>query len=97
MKIAFYMEDGLEQIVLSPQTKIEQEMLNKLHEGCRTLEVYRGQFYESRGGWMRHSQDVFMDNNHQYERSTIIVLREKKDEPHIEPVGEAFPRPVAGS
>ena len=35
MKIALYIEDGLEQIVLTPQTPTEKAILGKLHETSR--------------------------------------------------------------
>jgi hypothetical protein len=66
MKIAFYIEDGREQIVLTPQTEIEKQMLGKLHDGGRVHSILRGEFYSCRGGWTRHGTN---------EESTIIVLR----------------------
>lgn len=65
MKIALYIEDGREQIVLTPQTETEKGILGKLHDGTRTLNVYRGSFYQCNGGWTRHYED---------DRSSIIVL-----------------------
>jgi hypothetical protein len=66
MKIALYIEDGLEQIVLTPQTETEKGILGKLSDGDRSLNIYRGQFYASPEGWTRRDTG---------ERSTIIVLR----------------------
>ena len=40
MKIALYIEDGREQIVLTPETDTERQILNKLHDGGRTLSVW---------------------------------------------------------
>lgn len=67
MKIALYIEDGLEQIVLTPQTETEKAILRKLEDGSRELSIKRGSFYECQGGYFRQSSS---DN------STIIVLRE---------------------
>jgi hypothetical protein len=76
VKIALYIEDGLEQIVLSAQTKSEQSILDKLHDGDRSLSIKKGGFYECQGGWVRHGT---YDPDH----STILVLRaiSKDDEP----------------
>lgn len=46
MKISFYMEDGLEQIVLTPINESEQKLLDRLHSEDRDLSVYRGSFFE---------------------------------------------------
>ena len=67
MKIALYIEDGLEQIVLSPETPTEKAILGKLHTGTRALRIYHGEFYKCQGGWVRHSAN---------EDSTILVLNE---------------------
>ena len=81
MKIALYIEDGLEQIVLTPETKTEEKILGKLHDGDRELSIHRGAFYECRGGWMRHEKlqydnNMFHDGERKDDESTMIVLRE---------------------
>lgn len=69
MKTALYIEDGLEQIVLTPETDTERKILEKIHDDGREMSVLRGSFYACRGGWMRQSND---------DDSTIIRLTEKK-------------------
>ncbi len=66
MKIALYVEDGLEQIVLTPESDTEKGILGKLHDGSRVLSVKKGGFYECRGGWVREEAGP---------TSTMIVLR----------------------
>jgi hypothetical protein len=66
MKIALYIEDGLEQIVLTPEGKVETDILSKLHDRQRDLSIERGSFYECRGGYVRQGGG---------DSSTIIVLR----------------------
>lgn len=66
MKIALYIEDGLEQIVLTPQGDTEKAILNKIHDGSRSFELKRGSFYACRGGWVRSGTD---------DDSTMIVLQ----------------------
>lgn len=83
MKIAFYMEDGLEQLVFTPQTDAEKAMLGKLHDGTRELDIKKGSFFQCRGGWMRHG---IYTEHHTYgfstenDESTMIVLRPKQPE-----------------
>lgn len=72
MKIALYIEDGLEQIVLTPESPTEQAILGKLHDGSRRLDIKRGEFYECRGGWVRHG---LMVGKSEPDASTMIVLR----------------------
>lgn len=75
MKIAFYMEDGIEQIVLTPQTDFEKKMLGKLHDGDRELSVKRGSFYGCQGGWTRHSMTYGVAHDEAEDQSTMLVLR----------------------
>jgi len=80
MKIALYIEDGLEQIVLTAETKTEKAILGKLHDGSRTLQIHSGGFYPCRGGWTRHTRQyphmAFVTDQQNDDESTIIVLRE---------------------
>lgn len=66
MKIALYIEDGLEQIVLTPSSDTEKGILGKLHDGSRELQIVKGSFYACRGGWIRQDKD---------DTSTMIILR----------------------
>lgn len=56
MKIALYIEDGREQIVLTPETDTERKLLAKLHDGSRVSSIYQGGFYACQGGWTRHQE-----------------------------------------
>jgi hypothetical protein len=84
MKIALYIEDGLEQIVLTPQSPTEKGILNKLHDqqkSGRALSIHRGGFYECNGGWMRHdhlASGGAYETEHGNDASTIVVLRPAK-------------------
>jgi hypothetical protein len=80
MKIAFYMDDGREQIVLTPETDFEKKMLGKLHEGGRQLSVRRGSFYGCRGGWTRWANSYGVNHFDAEDDSTMLVLD------HIRPV-----------
>jgi hypothetical protein len=65
MKIALYIEDGREQLVLTPQSETETAILAKLHDASRAFHIHRGEFYSCRGGWVRHGES---------DTSTIIVI-----------------------
>lgn len=86
MKIALYIEDGLEQIVLTPESDTEKGILGKLTDGTRELSVKHGSFYETRGDWMRYSPSYmtsseFSPSERRNDDSTMIVLRAKVERP----------------
>lgn len=47
MKIALFIADGIEQIILTPEDDAERAILKKLSPAPR-LEVHTGQFYQGR-------------------------------------------------
>jgi hypothetical protein len=84
MKIALYIEDGLEQIVLTPESETEKNILGKLHDGTRSLSIKRGSFYGCQGGWVRQQPIAYGFPGVPQDRedaSTMIVLREVLNEP----------------
>ena len=81
MKIALYIEDGLEQIVLTPQSDTEKAILGKLHDGTRELDIKRGSFYNVKGGWTRygiHSTSEVYGHSSENDESSMIILRTKE-------------------
>jgi hypothetical protein len=71
MKIALYIEEGVEQIVLTPDTEYEKKMLALLTDAERVVSIRQGTFYPTRGGWIRHGDE-------QDGGSTMLVI-ERKD------------------
>lgn len=65
MKTALYVEDGVVQIVLTPETEWEKSIVAKMpgavrnyHDGFHNTQpidavITRGSFYSCRGGWHR--------------------------------------------
>lgn len=78
MKIALYVENGLEQVVLTPETDTEKMILSKLHDYRHTYELKHGDFYACMGGWVREADSRWED------RSTMIVLRPKPEKQEAE-------------
>ncbi|MBN8806253.1 MAG: hypothetical protein BGO58_08795 [Sphingopyxis sp. 65-8] len=68
MRIALYIEEGVEQIVLTPESDTERGIIAKLHSADHDLSIKQGSFYECQGGWVRQGKG---------EDSTFIVLRAK--------------------
>lgn len=81
MKIALYIEDGLEQIVLTPEGATEKAILGKLSDGSRELSIKRGEFYACAGGWTRHGRT---------DESTMIILTPRESDDVVLPTGAAF-------
>lgn len=77
MKIALYIEDGREQIVLTPTNSTEKAILAKLYDEKRTVNVVRGSFYACQGGYTRRGT-LGSDE------STILVL-DRPREPIAQP------------
>lgn len=80
MKIALYIEDGLEQIVLTPESKVEKDILEKLHDGSREFSLKRGSFYHCQGGWQRYTQawetsGFYSPSERRDDDSTMLVLK----------------------
>jgi hypothetical protein len=78
MKIALYIEDGYEQIVLTPETETEKAIVGKLLDATRELTVRRGAFYHCQGGWLRQREPY--GAFHQYgkqpdDESLMLCLR----------------------
>lgn len=79
MKIALYIEEGLEQIVLTPESATEKSILGKMHDGTRQLDIKRGAFYACRGGWVRHGEtgygSIYDVGTRNDDESTMVILR----------------------
>jgi hypothetical protein len=67
MKIALYIEDGSEQVVLTPEDEAERKLLDLVGKETRHAKIYRGSFYRCQGGYVRQGSD---------DQSAIIVLRD---------------------
>jgi hypothetical protein len=96
MKIALYIEDGLEQIVLTPESDTETVILGKLHDGSRAMTLAKGSFYDCQGGYARYTpywKSSAYGGNTGGDKSTMIVLRPKPPEPE-EPTEDPYNPPL---
>lgn len=66
MRIALYMENGIDQVILTPDTEKERAIIAAVFDGDSEISVHKGSFYECRGGWVREGID---------KTSTILVLK----------------------
>lgn len=55
MKTVIYIEDGVTQLVLTPETEYEKDIVHAFGEKLTRVQVFEGQFYDCRGGWIRQT------------------------------------------
>lgn len=59
MTTAIFIQDGIVQLVLTPETEWEKSAMKMLADGSHSVTVKRGSFYECRGGYTRHEFGQF--------------------------------------
>lgn len=85
MKTAIYIEDGTTQLVLTPETEYEKEIVRSFGKRLNTVKVFEGQFYDCRGGWVR--QSAWRDRGSlgsvydRYDTSLIMRIGTDEDQP----------------
>lgn len=89
MKTALLIENGLTQVVLTPESDFEKDVLRRFL-GARSIEpwlhderpvkvhIYRGSFFECRGGWTRYQPDG--------DESLILRVLPEAQEPESIPI-----------
>lgn len=55
MKTAIYIEDGVVQLVLTPESDFEKSALRSFDKGGIEAKIFTGTFYDCRGGWVRQT------------------------------------------
>lgn len=55
MKTAIYIEDGVTQLVLTPETEYEKDIVKGFGDKLDRVQVFQGGFYDCRGGWIRQT------------------------------------------
>ena len=88
MKTAIYIEDGVVQLVITPETEFEKNALTTFRDKPLDAKLYAGSFYDCRGGWIMqtayHDKRGFYDNyNDNHRDSSLILTAREKKEPNI--------------
>ena len=55
MKVAIYVEDGITQLVLTPENDWERSVSRAVSDGEKKAVIHRGGFYQCQGGWVLQS------------------------------------------
>ena len=79
MKTAIYIENGLVQLVITPENDFEEAAIRSFEEqSAVAAEIFHGSFYDCRGGWTRQSAYYppnLCGGNDENDRSLIIRTR----------------------
>jgi len=51
MKTAIYIEDGVVQLVITPESEFEKDSIKIFENNCIDAKLFSGSFYDCRGGW----------------------------------------------
>jgi hypothetical protein len=82
MKTAIYIEDGVVQLVITPENDFEKNALGSFSKGNINATIMAGAFYNCQGGWTRHKainnyySDLVSDKE---DKSLIIRYQESKE------------------
>jgi hypothetical protein len=58
MKTAIYIEDGVVQLVITPESDFEKNALSSFADKPMEAKIFSGSFYDCRGGWVRQSRHI---------------------------------------
>lgn len=82
MKTAIYIEDGVVQLVITPESKFEQNALSSFREKPLEAQIFAGSFYDCRGGWImqtayrEQSQHYSLRDRNHKDDSLILKIAE---------------------
>ena len=79
MKTAIYIEDGVVQLVITPETDFEKNALTTMRNKAIDAKIFDGSFYDCRGGWVRQTANYSrgqFDNGSANDNSLIIRVDE---------------------
>lgn len=82
MKTALYIEDGVIQLVITPETEFEKNALSTFREKPISAKLFSGSFYDCRGGWVMQSaymdRGAFAHDLNHTDQSIILRIDEEK-------------------
>ena len=78
MKTAIYIEDGVVQLVLTPENEFEQNAVRSFYGKPITAQIFPGTFYDCRGGWTRQRDRMNLPSDMKEDKSIILRI----EQPH---------------
>lgn len=83
MRTAIYIEDGVVQLVITPESQFEKDAIRSFEGKPTETKIFAGTFYDCRGGWVRQ-RDVSQGNMYagldNSDRSLILTVRRQESE-----------------
>ena len=80
MKTAIYIEDGVVQLVITPESEFEKNAVSTFRDKPLDVKLFSGSFYDCRGGWIRQ-KGYYQPNYGNYgdgnDKSLILTVREE--------------------
>lgn len=73
MKTAIYIEDGVVQLVLTPESEFEKNAIGSFKESKTKTTIFEGAFYDCRGGWVRQKQ--YYHGSPRSEEDASLIIR----------------------
>lgn len=74
MRTAIYVEDDVLQLVCTPDSDFEKEILAGFYGKGITAQIFNGQFYHCRGGWARQT-DSYTPYFNETPRDLSLIVR----------------------
>ena len=82
MKTAIYIEDGIVQLVITPESDFEKDALTSFQEKPLDAKIFDGSFYDCRGGWVRQFDYMQYNSMHsQQKEPKSLIITIKKSQP----------------
>lgn len=88
MKTAIYIEDGVSQLVLTPESEWEKSLIEKLGDKSLQAKIMVGSFYDTRGGWIsqsHYSSGGMYGSKPTGDRSLIVRIDDASPTPELPP------------
>jgi hypothetical protein len=86
VRTAIYIEDGVIQLVLTPDNEWEKKALRAFEDKPFAAQIFGGSFYDCRGGWVRQNLSYPSMHGHAEAETKSLILRvDRKAEPEILP------------
>lgn len=80
MKTAIYIEDGVVQLVITPESDFEKNALRSFDNNPLEAELFAGSFYDCRGGWTRQTEIYRTLHGLEKTEDRSLILRMKPKE-----------------
>jgi len=78
MKTAIYIEDGVVQLVITPENEFEKNALKSFEGPALEAKIFNGTFYDCRGGWVRQSEYYANADRYGNSKDNSLILRMTK-------------------